>query len=342
MNRRATGSLTLHKQLRIVRMLADGQFHSGEKIADSLGVSRAAVWKQLSQIRERMGIEIFAVRGKGYKLSAPLELLDYDLIHSRLGDTARELLSELEILDRIDSTSSYLMARLPEGIGSGHVCISEQQTAGRGRMGRHWVSPFGNNIYLSIHWRYLLPIAELSGLSLAAGLAVARCLDSLGLEGIELKWPNDVLWQNRKLAGLLLEVSGEQGGPSRVVLGLGLNCRIDREHAVDIDQPWADLSQVPGGDGLSRNTLAAALLEHLLDTLNRFEQEGLTPLIPAWKLYDSYLGKPVVVQMGAHRIEGTHQGIDRNGALLLLREGRVQTYHGGEISLRVLGRKITN
>ena len=336
MNRRATGSVTLRTQLRIVRMLADGQFHSGEKIADSLGVSRAAIWKQLSQIRERMGIEIFAVRGKGYKLSAPLELLDHDLIHSKLGYAARELLSELEIRDRIDSTNSYLMARIPEGIDSGHVCISEQQTAGRGRMGRR------SNIYLSIHWRYPLPIAELSGLSLAAGVAVARCLDSLGIEGIELKWPNDVLWQNRKLAGLLLEVSGEHGGPSRVVLGLGLNCRIGREYAVDIDQPWVALSQVPGGGGLSRNTLMAALLEHLLDTLNRFEQEGLTPLIPAWKLYDSYLGKSVVVRMGAHSIEGVYQGIDRNGALLILQEGRVQTYYGGEISLRALGQKITN
>ena len=210
MNRRAAGSVTLQMQLSIVRMLADGQFHSGEKIADSLGVSRAAIWKHLSQIRERMGIEVFAVRGKGYKLSAPLELLDTDQICSKLGDTARELLSELEILDRIDSTNSYLLALIPEGIASGYVCISEQQTAGRGRMGRRWVSPFGSNIYLSIHWQYPLPIAELSGLSLAAGVAVARCLESLGLEGIELKWPNDVLWQNRKLAGLLLEVSGER------------------------------------------------------------------------------------------------------------------------------------
>jgi len=342
MNRRAAGSVTLQTQLRIVRMLADGQFHSGEKIADSLGVSRAAIWKHLAQIRERMGIEVFAVRGKGYKLSASLELLDDDLIRSTLGGVARELLSELDILDRIDSTNSYLLARIPDGIGSGHVCVSEQQTAGRGRMGRRWVSPFGNNIYLSIHWQYPLPIAELSGLSLAAGVAVARCLESLGLEGVELKWPNDVLWQNRKLAGLLLEISGEQGGPSRVVLGLGLNCRIDREHATGIDQPWADLSQIPGGEGLSRNTLVSALLEHLLDTLNQFEREGLSPLIPTWKLYDSYLGKSVVVQMGAHSIEGVHQGIDRNGALLLLQEGRIQSYYGGEISLRAIGQKMPN
>ena len=342
MNRRAAGSVTLQMQLRIVHMLADGQFHSGEKIADSLGVSRAAIWKHLSQIRERMGIDVFAVKGKGYKLSASLELLDPDLSRSKLGDTARELLSELEILARIDSTNSYLLALIPEGIASGYVCMSEQQTAGRGRMGRRWVSPFGSNIYLSIHWQYPLPIAELSGLSLAAGVAVARCLESLGLEGIELKWPNDVLWQNRKLAGLLLEVSGEQGGPSRIVLGLGLNCRIDREHAADIDQPWADLSQVPGGDGLSRNTLVSSLLDHLLDTLNQFEREGLTPLIPAWKLYDSYLGKLVVVQMGAHRMEGVHQGIDQNGALLLLQEGRIQTYYGGEISLRAISQKMPN
>ncbi|MCP3870608.1 MAG: bifunctional biotin--[acetyl-CoA-carboxylase] ligase/biotin operon repressor BirA [Gammaproteobacteria bacterium] len=320
--------------LQLVRMLADGHFHSGEKLAEAMGLSRAAIWKHLSQIRDRMGIEVFAVRGKGYRLSEPLELFQDSLIRTHLSDTARDRLSKLEIFSSIDSTNSYLMERVEKKSPSGHVCVAEQQTAGRGRRGRYWVSPFGNNIYLSLHWVFTLTLGELSGLSLAAGVAVVKSLESLGLDGIKLKWPNDVLWQNRKLAGLLLEVSGEQDGPSRVVLGLGLNSHMRQDHGMEIDQPWVDLSQIPGGKQISRNRLVAALLNELLDTMARFEAEGLNPLIPGWESYDAYLGQPVVLQVGNRVIEGVHQGIDANGALLLLHEGRLQVYHGGEISLR--------
>ena len=319
---------------RIVRLLADGQFHSGEQLARSLNITRAAVWKHLSHIRSRLDVEVFAVSGKGYRLARPLELLEQHRILQEMGHSSRRLLSDMEILDQIESTNGYLMRRGSDSTESGHVCLTEQQTAGRGRRGRKWISPFGSNIYLSIHWKYALGPADLGGLSLAAGIAVAQSLEQQGIQGIGLKWPNDVLWNHRKLSGLLLEVRGEQGGPSQVVLGVGLNTRLTEHQAQEIEQPWVDLASVPGGAKVSRNRLVAVLLDNLLDTMNRFEREGLEPFIREWGKYDLYQGQAVTLQLGHRCIEGIHQGIDQKGALLLQHNGGVYSYHGGEVSLR--------
>ncbi|OOZ34616.1 bifunctional biotin--[acetyl-CoA-carboxylase] ligase/biotin operon repressor BirA [Solemya velesiana gill symbiont] len=325
-------------RFKIIRLLSDGQFHSGEELAERFDVSRAAIWKHLTHIRDQMEIKLFAVRGRGYKLAEPLELLDEALIRDGLSDRASGLMDQLEILDQIASTNSYLMDKqAQEGSASGHVCIAEQQTAGRGRRGREWVSPCGSNIYLSIGWHYGMGLADLSGLSLAAGIAVARSLEAVGIDQVGLKWPNDVLWQDRKLAGLLLEVSGEHAGPSRVVMGLGLNTRMSDSQGQAIDQPWIDLASLPGGENISRNCLVSTLLENLLSTLSRFESEGLSPEIDEWRRLDLYHGKAVTLQMGNRRIEGVHKGIDAAGALLLEHQGATRPYHGGEVSLRPVG-----
>ena len=324
----------MEKRYQIIRRLADGRFHSGEDLARALNISRAAVWKHLSHIRQKTGLQIFAVRGRGYRLAEPLELLEHERIHAQLTDSSRSLLSSLELLDGTDSTNSHLMQRVGRGLASGHVCLAEQQYAGRGRRGRTWVSPFGNNIYLSIHWQYALALANLGGLSLAAGIAVIRSLQKLGVGEVGLKWPNDVLWRDRKLSGLLLEVSGEQGGPSNVVLGLGLNTRLDESQADQIDQPWVDLHSVPGGAGISRNKLVAALLDNLLQTMDGFSRQGLEPLLQEWHRYDLYYGRRVSLHFGDRVIEGVHRGIDPTGALLLQQKGELHAYHGGEVSLR--------
>jgi BirA family biotin operon repressor/biotin-[acetyl-CoA-carboxylase] ligase len=324
----------METRYQIIRLLADGRFHSGEELARVFGISRAAVWKHLACIRQKMGLQVFAVRGKGYRLVEPLELLEKKRIHAELQPTSRSLLSELEVLGSTDSTNSHLMQRLKQGLSSGHACLAEQQLAGRGRRGRTWVSPFGNNIYLSIHWRYMLALADLGGLSLAAGIAVVKSLEQLGAKDIGLKWPNDVLWRNRKLSGLLLEVSGEQNGPSNVVLGLGLNTRLTEAQGQGIDQPWIDLANVPGGSGISRNRLVAVLLDNLLHTMDSFSRQGLESVLTEWKRYDLYHGKPVTLKLGDRVIEGVHRGIDETGALLLQQQGELYAYHGGEVSLR--------
>ncbi len=323
----------MEHRYHILSRLADGRFHSGEDLAQACGISRAAVWKHIKLLQEGYGLAVYPVRGKGYRLDSPLELLQETEIRAALSPAADTRLERVEIHHQLGSTNSYLMDRALEGVCSGYACLAEQQTAGRGRRGRRWISPFGRNIYLSVLWRFNKGPAELSGLSLAAGLAVVRGLEELGVEGAGLKWPNDVLWDGRKLAGLLLEVAGEADGPSRVVLGLGVNTRLDPEWGEMIDQPWIDLSRIPGGAEVSRNRLAARLLENLSATLERFEQEGLQPLIAAWQRYDLYHDQPVALRVGDKLIQGVHRGINKDGALLLEQGEKLVPFHGGEVSL---------
>lgn len=327
--------LPMNTRYQLIRHLADGRFHSGEALAQSLGISRAAVWKHLKGLRELLEMDIHAVSGRGYRLSRPLELLESGRILDALSPEAHSRLDALEIHVSIDSTNAHLLKQSAAGLPSGQVCLAEQQTAGRGRRGRHWISPFGSNIYLSVLWRYPLAPVELSGLSLAAGLAIVRALACHGVVGVGLKWPNDILWQGRKLAGLLLEVTGESEGPSQVVLGVGLNTNLSRRQAEAIDQPWVDLASIPQGEKISRNQLAAELVSQLLEALDCFEKYGLSPLLAEWRHYDLYHGKPVQLRMGNRTIEGTHHGIDKTGALLLSNDGDVRAYHAGEVSLRL-------
>lgn len=322
---------------KLIRALADGRFYSGEMLADFCGISRTAVWKHLSHIKTHLGIDIYSVRGKGYRLAVQMELLDQSAIEKQMSAPALTQISALEILGQIDSTNSYLMARTPDEIESGHVCLAEQQTSGRGRQGRVWVSPYGNNIYLSLYWRFNLDLAGISGLSLAAGVIVAKTLNELGVTDIGLKWPNDILWHNRKLAGLLIEVTGEQGGPCNVVLGLGLNSRISGTQGESIDQPWTDLATVAEGGTVSRNLLAAKLIEALLGGLSEFQKSGFASSVSDWNRYDLHQGKMVSLQVGTTRIAGVHRGVETSGALLLEVDGKTKAYHGGELSLRIAG-----
>ena len=218
---------------------------------------------------------------------------------------------------------------------SGHVCLAEQQTSGRGRRGRPWVSPYGSNIYFSILWKFAMGPAQLGGLSLAAGLAVVRSLESVGVSDVGLKWPNDIYWRGRKLAGLLLEVTGEAEGPSSVVLGVGINTGMTKKQGESIDQPWVSLHEITGGNIISRNRLAGLVLDNLIQTLVDFEAEGLQPLLEEWHRYDLYYDQPVRVHMGKRSIDGVHRGIDSAGALLLEHEGEINPYYGGEVSLRL-------
>lgn len=322
------------KRQKLLHLLADGEWHSGEALAGCLGISRAAVWKQLVLLKERLGIDLHAVRGRGYRLADALELLEEAQIRSLLTVPVQRLIPTIEIHDTIDSTSSHLMSRPLDTLRSGHVCLAERQTAGRGRRGRSWISPFASSVYLSLYWHYALTPAELGGISLAAGLAVMRALEQLGVTGAGLKWPNDVLHERRKLAGLLLEVSGEQSGPSRVVLGLGMNVSLPEAEGQSIDQPWINLCSIPGGESLSRNHLVAALLENLATILARFESEGLRPLVDEWRRHDLYDGARICLQMGGRQVIGINRGIDSSGALLLETTDGIQAYHGGEVSLR--------
>ncbi len=316
-----------------LKILSDGGFHSGTRLGAALGVSRTAVWKHLRALGE-LGLDIYAVPGKGYRLAQPVELLDAHAITAAMNDTARALLGGIAIHPRLDSTNTYLMQQAAAGLASGYACLAEYQEAGRGRRGRNWVSPFGANIYLSILWRFTLDPTQLGGLSLAVGVAMARALRAAGADGLGLKWPNDVLWQGRKVAGILLEMSGESFGASTVVVGLGVNCRMAKEAGAHISQPWTDLEEMLGRR-LSRNVLAASLLNEVLPVLRNYQTQGLAPMLDEWQHYDAICGKTVTLQLPNQSITGVAAGVDRDGALLLTRDGVTQRHLAGEISLRV-------
>lgn len=314
----------------LLGLLSDGFFHSGAELGRTLKISRSAVWKRI-RILVKSGIEVYAVPGRGYRLTEPLELLDSSVILAGLNDKARRLLSGLDILTAVDSTNLYLLQKANAGAPGGYACLAERQHAGRGRRGRQWLSPFGGNIYLSLLWRFSEQIPALSGLSLAIGIAVTNSLETLGVPGIGLKWPNDILWQGRKLAGILLDTAGEAAGPCHVVAGIGINVAMPA--GATISQPWVDLREIVGRR-IARNALAGRVLQHLLLTLHQFQQNGLAPFLPEWDRLDLLKDKDVTVQLADRTISGRAQGVNQQGALLVAHGGETRAYHSGEVSVR--------
>jgi len=320
------------KQKKILSLLADGEFHSGTELAAELGISRSAVWKQLSGLSD-FGLQHSAVSGKGYRLDNALELLAASEINEAVDDRAGALISSLEIHDQIDSTNRYLVERSQHNALSGVVCFAEHQTAGKGRRGRQWVSPYGSNIYLSILWRFQQGPAAISGLSLAIGVAVIRALKQHRINDVGLKWPNDIYSQGKKLGGILVEVSGETDGPCSAVIGLGLNLFVPESEALGITQAWTDLSKITGQTRLLRNKLAGTLLNHLLPVIAEYEGVGIQAHLDEWRRYDCLTGKSATLFIGQQQFEGIVQGIDDNGMLLIERpDGSVQTFASGEVS----------
>ncbi len=222
-------------RLALIKLLADGQFHSGEALGESLGISRSAISKHI-KVLQLWGLDLFRIQGKGYCISTSIELLDCDKILSQVK------CPQLELIPIIDSTNQYLLDRfglLPKGA----VCLAEYQQAGRGRRGRQWLSPFGSNLYLSMYWRLDAGMAAAMGLSLVVGVAIAETLQSLGADEVRVKWPNDLYYRDKKLAGILVEMTGQAGDAAHLVIGMGLNINMPVTEGSDIGQAWNNLSQ---------------------------------------------------------------------------------------------------
>ncbi|EPB99947.1 hypothetical protein L861_08155 [Litchfieldella anticariensis FP35 = DSM 16096] len=318
----------------LIRLLSDGDFHSGEQLGERLGVSRTAIWKQLKKL-EAMDIPLEAVKGLGYRLAEPLELLDGPAIVSNLSRDGRRHLARLFVEEALPSTNLYLRERFEQGAGHGEVCLAESQSAGRGRRGRGWACPWGHGLLLSIGWRFESGAAALEGLSLAVGVVVAEVLERHGMQ-VALKWPNDILVERhhsyRKLAGILLEISGDVAGPCEVVVGLGINVSLPEAIRAQIDQPVAAVhDELPE---LSRNQLASELVEALLTLLARFEAEGFAPWQSPWNQRNAHAGKEVEVIQGPSRYTAEVDSVDAAGNLLVHTRAGVERLAGGEISLR--------
>ena len=311
----------------IIECLAPGNFYSGELLGEHLGISRAAVSNHIKCLND-LGLDIYSVQGKGYKLAKPLILLNKTAILTHLKQAASD---RLMVLNVIDSTNQYIKNHQPE-LANGFVCLAEAQTAGRGRQGRAWVSPYGASLYLSMHWAFALGYQALNGLSLVIGVAVVEALKKAGISEAKVKWPNDIYVHGEKLAGILIEVEGQMGAACQCVIGVGINVALP-ESVTQIDQPYTDVQTIMQHE-IDRNKFAAFLIDELLLTMETFEKSGLEPFIETWQAADVYANKPIKLIIGQKTIEGIGRGINNAGALLIETQEGLRAYQGGEISVR--------
>jgi len=313
-----------------LRRLADGRFHSGEEVARDLGRSRATLSEALKRVPD-LGVEIFSVRGRGYRLAEPIEFLDEAVIRRRIASTG----VTLQVVDEIDSTSTKLLEMAAAGAPSGTCLAAEWQSAGRGRRGRSWVSALGGSLTFSLLWRFERGAGHLAGLSLAVGVAVARALAACGVERVQVKWPNDVVVDFRKLAGILVETSGEMQGPSVAVIGVGVNFRLGETVLERIDQPVIDVAHC-APQPPSRSALLGEMLAHLAPALGDFESRGFGGVRDAWRALHAFQGRRVrVIPPRDPPYDAEVVDVAPDGALVVaLPDGRNVPLSSAEISLR--------
>lgn len=309
---------------KLIQLLADGEFHSGEALGSALGVSRMAISKQVKTL-ENIGLDVFKVTGKGYRLAAPLQLLDASIISQQSG-------VEVESHQVLGSTNQHLLDKAAL-LTKGHSCFAEYQTAGRGRRGKQWVSPYGSHLYTSSYWRLDAGIQAASGLSLVIGIAAARTLKDNGISHAQLKWPNDIYVDGKKIAGVLVEMIATAGGECHLVIGLGLNVNMPMQSGLRIDQAWTDMAKQLTVL-VDRNQLASTYLQHLISILTEFEDCGFAGFVDEWNSLDAFQDEAVEVVLGSKSKQGIARGVDGTGALLLEIDGVISPQTGGEVSLR--------
>ncbi len=315
------------KELPLLHLLAAGEPLSGESLGESLGMSRAAIWKQVQQLRQQ-GYPIESLTGRGYRLETPLELLHHEQLQAALSST--DLLVDLRF--STDSTNRDVLDAFAQNRGHGYVVIAEQQLAGRGRRGRSWVSPRARNFYGSLGWRFEFAAAGLAGLSLAVGVGVAQALEPILGQPVMLKWPNDLVVSSHKLGGILIELAGDASGPCDVVIGLGVN-----HHGFPEGEGVEDqlVTSVAAWGQISRFDLTIALVMALAKVATRFALEGFSAFRSEFLARDALNGLPLVAYQGGRELRGWGRGVAEDGSLLLESSGVVHKVNSGEVSVRV-------
>ncbi|WP_268798251.1 bifunctional biotin--[acetyl-CoA-carboxylase] ligase/biotin operon repressor BirA [Pseudomonas huanghezhanensis] len=312
----------------LLRLLEDGEFHSGEALGVALGVSRAAVWKKLQQLEAELGIELHRVRGKGYRLAGPICLLDT----VQISDLLRPLLWSVHVHQSLDSTNAEAIRLINERAALPLVVLAEQQTAGRGRRGRTWISPFGENLYYSLGLRIDGGMRQLEGLSLLVGLAVIKTLRNAGISEAGLKWPNDILVGRQKLAGILLEITGDPADVCHVIIGIGIN--INMRTSSSVDQSWTSM-RLEKGHLFDRNLIVTSLSKHLAEYLAEHRKDGFARFRKEWEANHLWQGCEVALLAGSSAVQGIVLGVDAAGGLRLSVGDVEQVFSGGELSLRL-------
>ncbi|MGP1959872.1 MAG: bifunctional biotin--[acetyl-CoA-carboxylase] ligase/biotin operon repressor BirA [Arsenophonus sp. NC-TX2-MAG3] len=311
--------------LKLIKILSDGKMHLGEQLGELLGMTRVDINKHINTLC-KWGIEINLIASNGYQLTKKIDLLDYEKIYNLVRS------GNIIIKPVINSTNQYLLERIDQ-LNLGDACIAEYQTAGRGRCGRYWVSPFGCNLYLSLYWYlYQGGPAAVMKLSLVSGIVIAETLNKLNGSNIKVKWPNDLYLNEKKLAGILIEMIGKTVDSAHIVIGLGLNIAMSCNYEININQGWINLQDA--GIQIERNVIAGQIILKLRHELVQFEKYGLIPFIKRWHVLDNFLLKKVKLHIGDHLQVGIVKGINEHGAILLEQNGKIVSYIGGEISLR--------
>lgn len=313
----------------VLRQLSHGDAVSGQALARRMGITRAAIWKQIAALRA-LGLPIAARTGTGYHLPWPVDLLDARHIMEALGASA----APVHVYWQLDSTQAELARMAPQAPDLTAV-LAENQVTGRGRRGRPWQCPPGLGLTLSCLKHFDSGPAALSGLSIAMGVCAVQALASVdAASGLQIKWPNDLVTPQGKLAGILIEVSGEYEGPCTARVGLGLNLRLTPEWRAQLQQPATDLAALCHGELPARNLLAARLIEHLRNGLLRFEDEGLAAFGAEFARLDGLAGQALTVHAGDGEYHGMGCGIDEHGALRVRVNDQVIRVVSDKVSVR--------
>ncbi len=318
---------------KLLQVLATGQPISGVKLAAQLGISRAAIWKQVEGLRAN-GLSIEAQPGRGYRLSNALDLLEVGMICQNLSASVRQRLGTLEVYWALDSSSSEIQRRIG-GLQNASFVFAELQTHGRGRRGRVWQVPPTLGLTFSLLWRFDKGFTGLAGLSLAVGVTVAEVLARGGAHGIGLKWPNDLQYAGAKMGGILVELSGDFLGPCQAVVGIGINLRLPADIRQQLSQPVTDLAEACPVELPARNALAAALVTAMIQAMDCFAERGFAAFQQRYTALDVLQGQTLKVLQGDCSYQAQGAGVDRRGALRVVKgAGRVETVDSAEVTVR--------
>jgi BirA family biotin operon repressor/biotin-[acetyl-CoA-carboxylase] ligase len=327
------------RRQRLLAMLAEGSFYSGEQLAKKLKISRAGVWKLMNSLKA-LGVDVESVARQGYRLPRAVDLLDRQAIVDSLPAATRSQLERADVLLTVDSTNRFVADLSPPQAGCFQLCTTEVQNAGRGRRGRSWVAPFGSGVCMSLGWQFTEAPPTFSALSLAVGVAVVKAFKRLGIEGVGLKWPNDLQWQGRKLGGILIEMRGESAGPAQVIIGIGINMHMPAAIRMQLAEREAaliaDIHEIMHERTPTRNTLIGAVATELLGMLQLFTTQGFAPFKDEWHELDTLANAPVKVISGSQATQGFARGVEADGTLLVDVDGELRKFVSGEVSLRAV------
>jgi BirA family biotin operon repressor/biotin-[acetyl-CoA-carboxylase] ligase len=323
-------------QNELIAVLADGCFHSGSALGERWRVSRAAIAKAIGKLTY-LGLDVCAVKGKGYRLVDRISLLDAQCILGSVDAKNKSRINQFEIFPTLPSTNSYLLDQVSDHLqlpdSSLNICLAEMQSAGRGSRGRNWISPFGQNVYMSLLREFSVGAQSLGGLSLAIGVGVARVLEKFHIDEVGLKWPNDVFVSKKKAAGILIEIKGDALQICHVVIGIGVNLKLSNEQMTAVQQPWTSLA-AHGFNIARRSEFVGELLNSVIEVVDEYERLGFEVFMAEWAQKDLAAGSQLELKVANRTLSGVGRGVDRTGSLLVQIGHSVEAYSNGEVSLR--------